>query len=143
MNCLSDKEIQEYIDGECSNRQEVDQHLQNCAVCFRKTEKKKQFIEMLINEYNHSYNYSIIPEFKTPQTIVSQNKNLKKRILLISVAAAAAILFFLMIAPDTPDKKPELLMYYELEMEIDANKPLSDQDLNVVIYSNSEEQLFR
>lgn len=143
MNCLSDNELQEYIDGEHSNNQQVEQHLKKCSTCSEKVQKQKQFLKRLINEYNHSYNHSIIPEFKKPQTSFSRTKNLKPRIILFTVAAAAAIFFFFVIAPEKPEKQTDFLMFYELEMEIDANKPFQDQNLNVVIYSKSEEQLFR
>ena len=143
MNCLSDREIQEYIDNEYSTRQFAEQHLQQCSACSHKEQKKRQFLDLVINEYNHLYTYSNIPEFKIPQTTFSGYKKIRTRILLFTATAAAAIIFFLMIAPQKPERQTDFLMFYELEMEIDANKPFHDQNLNIVIYSNSEEQLFR
>jgi len=93
MNCLTDNELQSYLDKELhdSKYQEADNHLKTCDQCasvYERLKKNKAEIFGLLDELNQFEKPISIPNFKPTQAR-------HKKIFIFKVAAIAASLLLL------------------------------------------------
>lgn len=135
MNCLQDNEIQAHIDRELSSieMEAMDRHLAKCPFCKEKVEKRKLLITQLISDWNLPEEEINIPEFRPKKQIVL--KSTYKRKSFYWVGAAAMLIFFLFVySPEKENIHPAQTdsFFFELDFEIDANKPLAEQEMTIV-----------
>lgn len=141
MKCFSEELLQIYIDGECSKEEFIliNEHLSKCDECSnsvidarKRSETIKKQINALAGEIRE------IPDFSG---ITEQRKlPLTKRKKLIYTLSAACILLVAALGMYhwESSKRQKSAIYYSIEYEIDANKPLTDQDMVMYITSESE-----
>ncbi len=139
MKCFSEDLLQIYIDGECSKEDFalISEHLRECEECSvvaakakKRSETMKKRINALAVEIREIPDFKAIPEQKVLL--------LAKRKKLVYTLSAACILLAVVWGthPWESQQRQDNAIYYSIEYEIDANKPLTDQDM--VMYITSE-----
>jgi len=128
MKCLTDKQIQQLIDGELSanHLEKHTSHIYACSSCSEKYNEQKELatsIKSLINETANSPKR--IPEFLVPTKRVNQERKARRIPLWVKVAAVLIPVFFVWKFVQKPqeDFKPtaESIQMYEMSNGIDAN----------------------
>jgi len=143
MKCLTDRQIQQLIDGELSANQieKNKSHINACPYCNEKYEEKKELalsIKSLINETAKSP--ELIPEFRIPTQ--PANRQLKvRRIPLWAKVAAVLVPAFIgwkMYNKPPEDFKPsaESVQMYEMCNGVDANTAFQE---NMIITTVTDE----
>ncbi len=137
MKCLNDEIIQIYIDGETSAEEnlQVKTHIESCQSCAQKVETLKARSIQLKTWMNTIDKTDIeIPVF-SPSPIVQRKRNTTLR-KWVYAASAACIVILLTLFLQKP-KENTNLMYssYEVAGEFNANLPLSEQEMEIVIIS--------
>jgi hypothetical protein len=142
MTCIDEKLLQEYIDGECSNREKtiVEEHLASCTLC----RSKHTAMDELSKEIKRAINsltplYTGTPEFKKPEI-----RQLKRtgNLIIYSLSAACILLFFLLFEKKTELPQPKIAIVQYTPAEVDANRPASDQEFGIEVYDGSSENYF-
>jgi hypothetical protein len=143
MKCLTDKQIQQLIDGELSNNQKekYKNHIHACAYCNEKYNEQKELascIKSWINDTAHSPER--IPEFRIPVKSTNQPKKVQKIPLWIKVAAVLIPVFFVWKFAQKPqeDYKPtaESIQMYEMSNGVDANTAFQE---NMIVTTVTDE----
>lgn len=144
MKCLTDKQIQQLIDGELSNNQteKYRSHIAACAYCYEKYNEQKELascIKSLINDTAHSPEQ--IPEFRVPVKSSDLLKRGRKIPLWVKVAAVLIPVFFVWKFAHNPqeDFKPtaESIQMYEMCNGVDANTAFQE---NMIITTVTDEK---
>ncbi|QGY46996.1 hypothetical protein GM418_26035 [Maribellus comscasis] len=139
MNCFNEDILQKYVDGECTAEEsrKIEIHTGNCAECRntvalfkRRSENIKKQINALVGD---------VPEMPGISTLIKEKKPVipirKKLVYGMAAASVMLIIVLLLEKPfSSPDK--ETIMYYNIDYEIDANKPLTEQEM--VLYITDE-----
>jgi hypothetical protein len=139
MDCISEGLIQAYIDGEVSQEEKklIEAHASVCKNCQQKIDEQQKVSSRIVNAVNLLANYPINVEYKIPSKV--NRFPLKK---LVYIATAACILFFAIVFFKNGDKAtaahPEI--YYEIDCSVDANLPITDQELMIHIYDVDDNQ---
>ncbi len=145
MNCLSETEIQEYLDHELTGDRllEVNQHLKECSVCretYNQALESKSRVFAFLDEYASFDVQQEIPVFK----IEPKKSNLKKYILITS--AAASILLFIGIGNRLYNKRimqqqlnDATKATFEITRNTDLNKMVNNKQIIVVTTNASGE----
>jgi len=145
MNCLSETEIQEYLDHELTGDRlhEVKQHLKECSVCretYNQVLESKSRVFAFLDEYASFDVQQEIPVFK----IEPKKSNLKKYILITS--AAASILVFVGIGNRLYNKRimqqqlnDVTKATFEITRNTDLNKMVNNKQIIVVTTNASGE----
>ena len=143
MNCLSDSQIQEYIDEEISSEEklELEDHLAHCEKCRMKIIQQEQFVNQFITDWGSDLEEIPVPPFK-PKNMPLQSKKMKVRRFIWTGAAALIILYLFTYSPSrkTTSKEPQSHHYLEFEYEIDANKPWAEQEIYIHFSEPSTEE---
>jgi hypothetical protein len=128
MKCLTDKQIQQLIDGELSADQleKYNSHIYACPYCHEKYNEQKELaisIKSLINETANSPER--IPDFRVPTKRVNLERKARRIPLWVKLAAVLIPVFFVWKFVQKPqeDFKPtaESIQMYEMSNGIDAN----------------------
>ena len=135
MNCLSDEKIQAYIDNElfAEEQQQVKRHIDHCPECKNRYIAQKQFLDTFLQDFNSGTEDISIPGFQYPTKGVKPEFKIKR---LFWLGAAAVILFFLFVYSPNEEhiqNETEEAFMLEIDYEVDANKPWSEQDLTITI----------
>ena len=145
MNCLSEKEIQQYLDNELPEDKlnEVQQHMKVCAVCknnLSQVQELKSKIFIVLDEFVALDLPHEIPVFQ----FIPKKRSLKKYILITSIAAS--ILLFIGIGIRINNQKNiQKQMYnitkatYEITRNTDLNKMVHNKQIIVVTTNSSGE----
>lgn len=138
MNCIDEQLLQTYIDGECTDDviAEVKRHLSVCPFCIQNLAEREK-LSMEIKEALHSLTAEEIeiPVFRNVNARwVNKNINL----LIYSLSAACILLFVLFIIGNEfqPNKK-EITIVQSVPVEVDANRPASDQEFVIEVYDGN------
>ncbi len=139
MKCFSEELLQIYIDGECSKEELIiiNKHLRKCDECSnsviearKRSETIKNRINRLAGEIREIPVFRGIPEQK--KLLLSKQK---KQIYVLSAACILLVAALGIYHWESPTHQKSTI-YYSIEYEIDANKPLADQEM--VMYITSE-----
>lgn len=138
MNCLSETEIQQYIDHELNTDKwdEVEHHLKLCSACqdiYNQAKESKSQLFAFLDEYIALDLPREIPVFRISQ----KKKSIKKHILITSIAAT--ILLFIGIGIRINNQKSSQKQLdnitkatYEITRNADLNKMVHNKQIIVV-----------
>lgn len=140
--CLSDNEIQLFVDGEVApeRHQELKKHLAECAQCSIRLAEQRKWIELVNSSLKGEAIEKdvLIPPFKSG-LISAKSKTIKVnfRSLLKIAAVIAVMLSVYLIAErkETPAFKPtaqELLLWEETMLGDDANYVWHDRAISAM-----------
>jgi predicted anti-sigma-YlaC factor YlaD len=136
MKCLNEGLIQAYIDGEVSHQDKVaiESHLENCSKCADKFEEQtkisfemKEAINSLVDE-NEIEALSVKPK---PGNV---RKFSMRKITFIEIAASLLLMALFIFSYRQSQKEQIPSIYYQLEWEVDANRPITDQDFQITVW---------
>lgn len=134
MNCIDESLFQKYIDHECTDveRKEIKHHLALCESC-RVSLVEKENISIAIKRAVNSLNIqdSRIPAFDHRV----KNKRNKIKLFIYSLSAACILLLVLFVVEKQMEPNHnEITIVQSIPLEVDANRPASDQDLVIEVY---------
>ena len=138
MNCFNEEYIQKIVDSECSNmeQEQFELHVAKCSKCLAQYKLQQNRSVKIKNEINSLIESDIdVPEFKMNGVSTKESIPFKRKLIYV-FAAASVLLFVLMLGKYNVKTCEDEMVYYNLEFEFDANKPLSDQDM--VMYFTDE-----
>ncbi len=132
MSCIDDELIQKFIDEEATAQEVklINQHISACRVCAEKIDQQKKLavrirktIDLLVEDEIE------LPKFNYPAQNNRPVNTIVRRFLY--VLSAACVLFFAIWVSDNGQQKEkeEVVFYYNVDWEFDANKPVSDQQM--------------
>lgn len=140
MKCLTNKQIQQLIDGELSanEMQQYKLHIEACPYCAEKYAEQKILalrIKSLLTE--SAILPKRIPDFQVPAKTTSQ-KRINKRIPLWAKVAAVLIpVIFLVKMRNKPQQDfkptPEAVMMYETSNSVDANTAFQENMITTTV----------
>ena len=136
MKCFSEDAIQRFVDGELTEIEVkmVESHLAECSECKRKVEYQKQQstdIKKVLNEL-----VGEIPEMPKIESVIKKERAyVSRRRKFVYGMVAASVLWMLFLVSDWQQSKCscDKIIYYSMDFEVDANKPISDQEITVKI----------
>ena len=135
MNCIDEQLLQKYIDGECTEIEiaEVKQHLSICHTCTQNLAEREKLSVGIKNALNALTVEEIeIPEFRN---INKRSLNRNINLLIYSLSAACILLFVLFIVDkDFQPHQKEITIVQSVPVEVDANRPASDQEFVIEVY---------
>jgi predicted anti-sigma-YlaC factor YlaD len=136
MKCFSNELIQHYIDGEISEKQalNIENHIIECRSCANKIAQQRSLSIELKNSINIlSTGIVEIPTF-TPQSIPTKKQYYLTKKIIYALSAACVLAFLFFRTPKTKNTQNDALIIYQIDMDFDANKPITDQDfiINIV-----------
>jgi len=145
MKCLSDEIIQVLIDGELSieEQEHADMHLKECSHCSERLEEQKELTASFIASMG-----KLVEELpEVPVLIQAKKKNvLSKNILyrfIYPLAAASILLLFLLLPINKNNEdQTEFFVLCNVGGEIDANLPLSDQEIEITFYDADGNEIY-
>jgi hypothetical protein len=145
MNCLSETEIQQYIDQELAEDRfnEAEQHLKNCSVCmetYNQAKESKSQIFAFLDEYTSFDSPLEVPAFK----IKTKKRSLVKYILISSIAASVLLFIGIGIRINNQKNMQKQMnnitkASYEITRNTDLNKMVQNKQIIVVITNSSGE----
>lgn len=142
MKCLTNKQIQELIDGELTTNlsEKYHQHVVGCQYCKEQYDEQKTLAESIKGLINDAAMSSVrIPEFQIPKHTAI---NVKTRHIPLWVKVAAVLIpaFFVLKMANKPqeDFKPtaENIQMYEMCNSVDANTAFQE---NMIITTVTDE----
>ncbi len=134
-DCIKDASLQMYIDKELPVEAviSVEQHLKICKNCRQRFEDKKKFIEDFKNSWPSIQENNIeIASFRND--IKSKHSPILHYLEQWKWAAAAILIIGLFAIFQKSSKQSQTetqYMIYDSQMEIDANKPWHEQEMEV------------
>lgn len=135
MNCIDEQLLQKYIDGECTESEmaEVKQHLSTCLSCTQSLAER----EKLSAGIKRALNALTVEEIEIPvfRNINKRSLNININLLIYSLSAACILLFVLFIVDKDFQPNPkEITIVQSVPVEVDANRPASDQEFVIEVY---------
>ena len=145
MNCLSETDIQQYLDLELTEdrKDEMEQHLKECSVfrlTYNQAQESKSQIFAFLDEYSSFDIPQEIPIFKIEPKI----SGLKKYILITSIAASMLLFIGIGIRINNQRNLQKQLnnitkATYEITRNTDLNKMVHNKQIIVVTTNSSGE----
>jgi len=144
MTCFKDDILQKYLDRETSidENLRMDEHLNHCTVCAKRLEQlqvRASQIKSLIHSLGDEIKEVTIkplPLLFTGKKPVIHSKNgwnPLKRLFFGIGAACALVLIFIYTPKAFPEKSQNALLMQQDFVEIDANKPYSEQETTITV----------
>ncbi len=134
MNCIDEQLLQKYIDGECTESENVavKKHISVCPTCLQKhAEMENLSSELKIALNTLSTENVEIPRFKIPAS--RSGKNMK--LFMISLPAACVLFFVLFfVNKKNETNQKELVIVQSIPREVDANRPASEQEFVIEVF---------
>ena len=136
MNCFSKEIIQKYVDGESTESEAsmVESHMETCSECKMSIERQKQRSVKLKKALNEMVGE--IPEMPKIRSFINQNKpnvSLMRKLVYGLVAACILWALFFVGGQQQTNNRNENILYHSLDFEVDANKPITDQELIIYV----------
>lgn len=136
MKCFSNELIQHYIDGEISGEQalNIKNHCAECSSCFNKIAQQRSLSIELKKSINILSSEIVeIPTF-TPQSTRTKKQYYLTKKIIYALTAACVLAFLFFRTNKTKNTQNNPLILYQMDMDFDANKPITDQDyiINIV-----------
>ncbi len=139
MKCIDNELIQKYIDGEvsCREAEYIQSHIKTCNKCACRIEAQRAFAGELKKHIGFSAVQVVdIPEFvRPPMRKRRLSVKMKYSIYAASVACILALFFF--IIPKKSNEEDLRLIYF-FEGGFDANKPVSQQEVMLLIIDSGD-----
>lgn len=136
MKCIENELIQKYIDHETSpgETSQIEKHVKECPECARKIVRRRNLshnVMTVMNELNTEG--QPIPSFFHPK-VPSERKLLNRKWILYDVSAACLLIFMLILTRKShPDNLSLLRTEARTEVEVDANRPVTEQPMLIQI----------
>ncbi len=132
MNCFSEDFIQKYVDGESTESEAsmVENHTAECIECKMSIERQKQRSIKLKKALNELVDE--IPEMPKMPTFTNQGRqhvSFKRKLVYGMAAACILLLLIFVIGRQQTNNRNDMMLYHSLDFEVDANKPITDQEL--------------
>ncbi|MEI8046116.1 MAG: zf-HC2 domain-containing protein [Bacteroidota bacterium] len=145
MKCLSETELQEYLDGELLDEilNEVQEHLNVCPDCmenFCKAQESKSRVFTFLDELAAFDMPLEVPVFK----ISKKKRRMKKLVLITSIAASILLSIGIGIRINnqkTTQKQMDNITkaMYEITRNTEPNKMMHDKQIIIVVTNSSGE----
>lgn len=139
MNCPSDEFIQMIIDGEVPETDtRLLSHVKSCSICAERLAEQQELARSVKESMN-----SVVGDLpETPAfmgTKMNRRQSAKMLYRIIIPLAAASILFLFFISPfgKGTEEPVKVLVLSGVDGEIDANLPLSDQEIEIFFYDEN------
>lgn len=136
MNCIENKIIQRYIDGEATSKEvsHIEKHLLDCNSCTEKMEHQRRLATGIKDALHQlADDKIIIPEFISPKHQTKNKKKISRRIIY-TLSAACILFFVLMISKKkAPETMNDLTIIQSFEWDVDANQPITKQQFTINI----------
>jgi len=143
MKCLTDKQIQQLIDGELSSNQieKYKSHINACPYCAEKYKEQKESVFSIKTLINETVKSPVrIPEFRVPAKQIHQKVKVRRIPLWVKVAAVLIPAFVGWKIYNKPqeDFKPsaESIQMYEMCNGVDANTAFQE---NMIVTTVTDE----
>ena len=143
MNCLSETEIQKFLDHELTEDRfyEAEQHLKDCSVCmetYNQAKESKSQIFAFLDEYISFDSPMDVPVFK----VETKKSSLKKYILITSIAASMLLFIGIGIQINNQKNRQKQMnnitkATYEITRNTDLNKMVQNKQI-IVVTTNSK-----
>ncbi|NOY95349.1 MAG: hypothetical protein GXO81_03020 [Chlorobi bacterium] len=129
MDCFSEEFIQKYEDGESTENEArmAENHMAECIECKIRIERQKQRSIKLKKALNQLVDK--MPEIPLFTNQGRQHVSLKRKLIYGMIAACILLLLIFVIGRQQTNNKKDYMLYYILDFEVDANKPITDQEL--------------
>lgn len=136
MECLDEGLIQAYIDGEVAPNEvkEINSHLEKCPVCAKNVKLQKKISSDVLGAMNLLTNDDF--ELPVPNPAPNNVRSTYTFRKVFYIVSAASILFFVLVFFGKKEQNVEMPpnLLYELDWELDANKPITDQDFTISVW---------
>jgi len=138
MSCISEGTIQAYVDNEASQKEKhsIEAHLHTCDKCVKRVEEVAKRSHKLKEALYLSANQIKVKDFNKPKSEfrVRKNRSFKRLIYTgVSVAATFLIIILLTNRKTKPTISDVSFLVYDLELDFNANLPVSEQNLVIHI----------
>ena len=140
MKCLTDKQIQQLIDGELSSNQieKYKSHIDTCTYCAEKYNDQKETVNSIKSLINETAKLpERIPKFRVPAKQIHQKVKVKRIPLWAKVAAVLipAVIGWKMYNKPHEDFKPsaESIQMYEMCNGVDANTAFQENMITTTV----------
>jgi hypothetical protein len=148
MNCIKKSVIQKYLDGEIPNDEiiRIESHLKKCKECSEKVEQQRIRNGLINDMMNNLTDKEVVrPPLSllfNPmlQVVDSADQNdfksgwsSRKRLLYGLCGACAVLLFLIYPLRILFDKQKKVIQIQEVIRDVDANRPLTDQETVVTV----------
>jgi predicted anti-sigma-YlaC factor YlaD len=132
MSCIKNDIIQKYIDGEATPKEValIKKHIVNCEKCAVKVDNQQR----LVAGIKKAINLLTVESKVIPKLVISPNY-IKRRFLtrkrfIYSISAACILMFvFVFLHKKKPENHNQITIVYSLEPVVDANLPITKQQL--------------
>ncbi|TKG94076.1 zf-HC2 domain-containing protein [Puteibacter caeruleilacunae] len=143
MKCIRTETIQAYIDHELNSAEiaSVEKHLQSCTKCREKLDSMQALSSRLrtMVELQKS-TQKPIPQFNYAMAN-GHKRSINKHFYLWSAIAAMVVVSFFLFNPLSKEVTPiETTIFIEMETFTDANKPLEDQEMDLVFIEHTNNE---
>jgi len=135
MSCIKDHLIQKYIDGEATFKEVlfIKDHITHCERCAAKIEHQRE----LSNWVKREINLLSVPQTQIPEFVIVRGprKHFISTGRFVYSAAAACLLLFILVFFNTREEEKinEVTMISDYASDVDANRPVSQQELSIYI----------
>ncbi|MCG6189346.1 anti-sigma factor family protein [Maribellus maritimus] len=139
MNCFNEEIFQKYVDGECSETEidQIEAHIEKCVECKTNVELLRERSENIKKQINALV--GDVPEMPGISTLIKEKKPvipIRKKLAYGMAAASLFLLIVLFFGKSQQSQPEETILFYNIDYEIDANKPLTEQEM--VLYITDE-----
>nr|WP_321451975.1 zf-HC2 domain-containing protein [uncultured Carboxylicivirga sp.] len=138
MNCLDEGIIQSYIDGELSDKKmsDVATHISSCKHCLAQLKQQEERKSTLLGLMQNANDKVDVPAFNIPEQVVEIP--LRRSRVWMKVSAACVFLILLFTTYQAQDKEQkEIFFYPEWQDQVDANLPITEQNLTITYVESS------
>jgi predicted anti-sigma-YlaC factor YlaD len=133
--------IQAYIDGEASKEEEkrIESHIEICTECFIQVEEQAKLSSGIKDAID------LLAEEKALRPVLLRHESKSRnwfsvhRMTLIEIAASLLLvaLFIFSYRQNHVETTPSI--YYQLDWEVDANRPITDQGFVINVWEADKE----
>jgi len=132
MSCINSELIQVYIDGEATPKQVlmIEKHIAFCRKCAERINHQQKLASGVKSAVHLLTEDAVqIPQMAIHQGAVKKRSITGKNLIYIISAACILLFIFINIPNKTPADLNEITIVSGNEWEVDANRPLSGQQL--------------
>ncbi len=142
MSCIKNEIIQKYIDGEATPKEVslIQNHIITCEKCAVRIDEQHRLADGIKKAINLlAKDGKEIPEIVLPPNPI-RKRFFTRKILIYSISAACILFFvFILSNKNEPKERHQVTIIHSLGQEVDANRPITKQQIIInVIDSNGE-----
>lgn len=136
MTCINNEIIQKYIDGEATPKEivRIEKHIIKCEKCALKVVNLRDMANKIKTAINLlAEDTIVIPSIAIPPAL-NKKRSFTTRRIIYTIAAACILLFIVVISQKKePENQPVTTIEPGFALDIDANRPVSQQSLVITI----------